>query len=154
MDPAEVLILCGEWETGPAPKRFSGEKYNIDLEIREIVRHPDFLPGEGVDGGSDIAVFKVNGGEEVAWSDWPINPICLPAPGRPVATEGVQSGWSGSPPLYYVNQFGNGFLSFITDTFKQWHYKLNIDSRCEEPRFSIYADQTIRQPSKAYYPPG
>ena len=61
MDPAEMLILCGEWETGPTPIRFSGEKYNVDLQIKEIVRHPDFRPQEGVDGGSDIAVFKISG---------------------------------------------------------------------------------------------
>ena len=60
MDSKEVIILCGEWETGPAPQISSGEKYNIPLEISEIVRHPDFdAKKSGVDGGSDIAVFKV-----------------------------------------------------------------------------------------------
>ena len=149
-----MLILCGEWETGPTPIRFSGEKYNVDLQIKDIVRHPDFRPEEGVDGGSDIAVFKVHGEEKVAWSSKPINPICLPNPGRPIATEGVQSGWSNPPPLYYFSQFGNDFLNFITDTFKQWHYKLNIKSSCEEPTFSTWAQKTIKYPSKAYYPPG
>ena len=100
MHPAEMLILCGEWETGPTPIRFSGEKYNVGLQIKEIVRHPDFRPEEGVDGGSDIAVFKISGEDKVAWSSLPINPICLPNPGRPIATEGVQSGWSNPPPLY------------------------------------------------------
>ena len=154
MDPKEMKILCGEWETGPSPRRFSNEKYNVGLEIKEIVRHPDFLPAVGVDGGSDIAVFKIHGEEEVAWSSKPINPICLPDPGRPVATEGVQSGWSNPPPLYYFSQFGSGFLDFIQDTFKQWHYKLNIESTCEEPRKSTFASQVIKYPSKAYYPPG
>ena len=156
MDPAEMLILCGEWETGPSPLRFSDEKYNVDLEIQDIVRHPDFRPEEGVEDGSDIAVFKIRreSEEEAAWSSRPINPICLPDPARPAATEGVQSGWSNPPPLYYFSQFGNGYLNFITDTFKQWHYKLNIQSRCEEPTFSTWANSAIKHPSKAYYPPG
>ena len=83
MDPDEMLILCGEWETGPAPKRFSGEEYNVVLKIKEIVRHPNFMPEEGVEGGSDIAVFKIHGENDVAWSSKPIHPICLPDPGRP-----------------------------------------------------------------------
>merc|ERR550532_3296344 len=149
-----MLISCGEWETGSTPRRFSGETYNVDLEIKDIVRHPDFKPEVGVEGGSDIAVFKVLEAEEVAWSDYPINPICLPDPGRAAAKEGVQSGWSNPPPLYYFNQFGSGFLRFVADTFKQWHYKLNIEERCEEPRISEFAAQVIQHPSEAYYPPG
>ena len=27
MDPEEVVILCGEWETGPTPQNFSDEKH-------------------------------------------------------------------------------------------------------------------------------
>ena len=154
MVPDEMLILCGEWETGPTPRRFSGEEYNVVLEIKEIVRHPNFMPEEGVDGGSDIAVFKIHGENDVAWSSKPIHPICLPDPGRPTATEGFQSGWSNPPPLYYFSQFGSGFLQFVTDTFKQWHYKLNIESNCEEPRISQFAAQVVQHPSKAYYPPG
>ena len=154
MNPQEMLILCGQYETGPTPARFSGEKYNVDLEINEIVRHPDFNPEVGVDGGSDIAVFKVDGAEEVPWSDHPINPICLPDPGRATPSEGVQSGWSNSPPLYYFKEFGREFLQLVTDTFKQWHYKLNIEERCEEPRISHFAVQAVQHPSEAYYPKG
>ena len=51
MSAREMLIICGEWETGSTPPRFSGEEYNVDLEIKEIVRHPDFKPEVGVDGG-------------------------------------------------------------------------------------------------------
>ena len=77
MTPDEVVILCGEWETGPTPQRFSGEEYNVDLKITEIVRHPSFAAELGVEGGSDIAVFKISG--ECPHN---INPICLPDPGR------------------------------------------------------------------------
>ena len=103
MRPEEVVILCGEWETGPTPARSSGEKYNIVLEIREIVRHPAFhAENLGVEGGSDLAVFKI---EEEGLANSPplkeINPICLPDPARQTPTEGVQSGWSNPPPLHY-----------------------------------------------------
>ena len=61
MDPNEVIILCGEWETGPTPQLSSGETYNIDLEVLEIIRHPEFdAGGLGVEGGSDLAIFKIN----------------------------------------------------------------------------------------------
>ena len=149
MTPDEVVILCGEWETGPTPQRFSGEEYNVDLKITEIVRHPSFAAELGVEGGSDIAVFKISG-------EGPhnINPICLPDPGRRKPKNGFQSGWSNPPPLYYFRFFGNGFLSFITDTFKQWHYKLKIEEECKEPTKTEAFDADIKYPSKAYYPPG
>ena len=150
MTPDEVVIICGEWETGPTPQRFSGEEYNVDLKITEIVRHPDFAAELGVEGGSDIAVFKIlEGGPQLN-----INPICLPDLGMREPKTGFQSGWSNPPPLYYFRFFGNGFLSFVTDTFKQWHYKLKIEEECKEPTKSEAFDADIKYPSKAYYPPG
>ena len=120
MDPSEVVILCGEWETGPAPQISSGEKYNIPLEISEIVRHPDFDAADsGVDGGSDIAVFKVSETSQAGSSEFDehgVNPICLPEPSRPAPKEGVHSGWANPPPLHYFRDFGPGFLLFVTDT--------------------------------------
>ena len=134
MDPSEVVILCGEWETGSAPQISSGEKYNIPLEISEIVRHPDFdAKKSGVDGGSDIAVFKVLETSQASSSEFDkhgVNPICLPEPSRPAPKEGVHSGWANPPPLHYFRDFGPGFLPFVTDTFKQWHYKLDIEGKC------------------------
>lgn len=154
MLPDEATILCGEWETGPTPPRFSKEKYNVGLKITEIVRHPDFDANLGVEGGNDIAVFKVVKGGLANSSFLDINPICLPEPDRPKPKEGVQSGWSKPPPLYYFKEFGEGFLSFITDTFKQWHYKMKIQDECKEPSRTEAFDTVIEYPSKAYYPPG
>ena len=79
----EVVILCGEWETGPTPQNFSDEKYNVVLQVEDIIRHPDFEAEVGVEGGNDIAVFKVNNAGLKDCSAKDINPICLPEPSRP-----------------------------------------------------------------------
>ena len=155
MSPEEVVILCGEWETGPAPQTSSGEKYNVVLDIREIVRHPEFdAGGLGVEGGNDLAVFKIEEQGLTNSSALGLNPICLPDSVRPNPTEGVQSGWSNPPPLYYFRDFGPGFLPFVTDTFKQWHYKLKIEDNCREANRSEYFGRDVAYPSKAFYPPG
>ena len=54
-------ILCGEWDSnGNISATASGEKYNIALTIKEIVRHPDYpLSGPGY-LQDDLAVFKVD----------------------------------------------------------------------------------------------
>ena len=54
-------ILCGEWDTnGSNGASTSGEKYNIALTIKEIVRHPHYpLSGPGY-LQDDLAVFKVD----------------------------------------------------------------------------------------------
>ena len=155
MDPNEVIILCGEWETGPTPQLSSGEKYNVDLEVLEIIRHPEFdAGGLGVEGGSDLAIFKINPQGLAKSSALEINPICLPDPVKPNPKVGVQSGWSNPPPLHYFKEFGEGFLPFVTDTFKQWHYKLKIDDDCREPNRTEAFGLDITYPSTAYYPPG
>ena len=144
MIPEEAVILCGEWETGQTPQSFSSESYNIDLEIVEIVRHPSFDAKVGVEGGNDIAVFRV--GDNPKRVD--LTPICLPEPGRVEPKEGVQSGWSNPPPLYYFREFGQGFLSFVTDTYKQWHYKVKIEDTCSEPTTQELFGEEIQYPSK------
>ena len=157
MDPKEVIILCGERETGPAPQISSGEKYNIPLEISEIVRHPDFdAANSGVDGGSDIAVFKVLETGQASSSEFDkhnVNPICLPEPSRPAPKEGVHSGWANPPPLHFFRDFGPGFLPFVTDTFKQWHYKLDIEDTCQDPKVTSFGTNVI-YPSNTFYPKG
>ena len=59
-------ILCGEWDTnGSNGASTSGEKYNIALTIKEIVRHPDYVVNPGTEQSylqNDIAVFKVDEG--------------------------------------------------------------------------------------------
>ena len=86
MEPSEVIVLCGEWETGPAPQLSSGEKYNVDLEVIEIIRHPEFdAGGLGVEGGHDLAVFRTSPQGLANSSALNINPICLPDLTKPAA---------------------------------------------------------------------
>ena len=55
MIPDEVVVLCGEWETGPTPRELSGESYNLVLDVKEIIQHPDFDARDlTVEGGSDL----------------------------------------------------------------------------------------------------
>ena len=57
-------ILCGEWDSnGNNDASTSGEAYNIELPIKEIVRHPDYVVNPITDNSyleNDIAVFKVD----------------------------------------------------------------------------------------------
>ena len=58
-------ILCGEWDSnGNISASASGERYNIALTIKEIVRHPDYVVNSDKTEQSylenDIAVFKVD----------------------------------------------------------------------------------------------
>ena len=162
MDPNEIVVLCGEWETGPTPQQYSYEKYNLDLEVVEIIRHPAFDASElGVEGGSDLAIFKIKEESSAALQDHSsafekneINPICLPDPVSSNAKEAVNSGWANPPPLYFFDQFGSGFLPFLRDTFKQWHYKMKIEDDCREPRKLESNGLDITYPSVSYYPPG
>lgn len=177
MDPDEVIILCGEWQTGPSPLRFSGEEYNVPLKIKEIIRHPNFNPAEGVDAGNDLAVFKIDEADlKKSQADGHrINPICLPYPNRENSTKGIHSGWGNPPPLYYYEAFGKGFLPFAIDSLRQWHYNMEIYPDCrDEPDDGLgywagwlnYANnsQALEQAkenlaakfalSKAVYPPG
>ena len=59
-------ILCGEWDSnGNNSATASGEKYNIALTIKEIVRHPDYVVNPSSEQSylqNDIAVFKVDEG--------------------------------------------------------------------------------------------
>ena len=38
----DAEIICGEWETGSFPPIESGEKYNVILDIKDVIRHPDY----------------------------------------------------------------------------------------------------------------
>ena len=62
MTGEDAEILCGEWETGDAPSESSGERYNIVLNIKDIVRHPEYTVNVKSSAylQNDIAVFKVH----------------------------------------------------------------------------------------------
>ena len=57
----DAEILCGEWDTSDTPPTESGERYNIVLNIREIIKHPNYEVNIDTFGylQNDIAVFKV-----------------------------------------------------------------------------------------------
>ena len=133
MDPYEVVILCGEWEMGTGPQRLSKEEFNVVLKVKDIKRHPNFNPKHGVEGGNDLAIFKIDEDEVEGKKDINrIYPICLPEPGRLQATEGVNSGWSLPPPAYFLKKFGNSLLPTITNINKS---SLLLTERQQGTRF-------------------
>ena len=66
MTGSDADILCGEWDSnGNTDPSTSGERFNIALTIKEIVRHPDYrnnLENEQSYLQNDIAIFKVDEG--------------------------------------------------------------------------------------------
>ena len=58
----DAEIVCGEWETGDTAPTLSGERYNIVLDIHNIVRHPNYRVNIESSAylQNDIAIFKVN----------------------------------------------------------------------------------------------
>ena len=66
MTSNDADILCGEWDSnGNTDPSTSGERFNIALTIKEIVRHPDYrinLDNEQSYLQNDIAIFKVDEG--------------------------------------------------------------------------------------------
>ena len=62
MTGEDAEINCGEWEIGNIRPSVSGEKYNILLDIKEIIRHPDYTINIESSAflQNDIAVFKVD----------------------------------------------------------------------------------------------
>ena len=64
MTGSDADILCGEWDSnGNTDPSTSGERFNIALTIKEIVRHPDYrnnLDNEQSYLQNDIAIFKVD----------------------------------------------------------------------------------------------
>jgi hypothetical protein len=148
----DVQIICGEWETGTTPKELSGEKYNVLLPIKEIVRHPNFNTGEG--GGSDIAIFKVDDSSiQMKTSSLRLNPICLPTKQKQKEGNqtGIHTGWSKPPPYYFVEEKAPGYIKFYRDFFKQWHYKMDIET-CRDPLLDVFGG-ALENPSNSIYPP-
>ena len=62
MTGSDAEILCGEWDTSDTPLNESGERYNIVLNIREIIKHPNYKVNVDTSAYllNDIAVFKVD----------------------------------------------------------------------------------------------
>ena len=62
MTGSDAEIVCGEWQTGDYPQSESGELYNIHLDIKQIVRHPQYNVRLRTSSflQYDVAVFKVD----------------------------------------------------------------------------------------------
>jgi hypothetical protein len=40
IDEVVNQVVCGEWEVGSVPASWSGEQYNIVLDVIQMVPHP------------------------------------------------------------------------------------------------------------------
>ena len=171
----DAEILCGEWETGDTPSNVSEEGYNIVLNIREIVKHPDYKVN--VDSSAylqnDIAVFKVddtslsevtNGNGAIinqfyisffkaTTMQYGIYPACLPIKQR-TSTFGVHSGWSSPIPFHLLWQYAPGFTKVYRDFFKQIHYKMEVQDQCQDANKLAVTMEDATFPTNTYYPPG
>jgi len=144
--------LCGEWDTSQATSAQSGERYNAELPVLEIVRHPDFDPSKGPINGNDIAVFKVN--DFHISSDLELWPACLPEKSV-IAKSGIHTGWSTPPSFSFIKSQGPGFARHYNDFFKQWHYKMDVFDLCEDPKESGHCFAgALDFPSNSSYPAG
>ena len=152
--PVENLeIVCGEWSIGDTAPEEDGEEFNVPMDVEEVVRHPEYDLVKGPGGGSDIAVFKVNGLESILEENSDkIYPICLPKTTRPAT--GIHSGWSKPPPRKFMEKYAAGFLPYYADFFKQWHYKMDIQDKCKDANVSQTFGQALANPSNSWFPGG
>ena len=152
----DAEIICGEWETGYVPQNLSGEKYNVILNIREVMRHPDYTVN--VDSSAylqnDIAAFKVDDNILASVQNrWNIFPACLPT-GKRTSVVGYHSGWSNPIPYHILKKYSVGFTRIYRDFFKQIHYKMKIMDKCEDDNFFTSSTAQVEYPTNTYYPPG
>ena len=150
--PEEANIVCGEWELGSVPKELSGEKYNLVFPIEEIVVHENYDVKKGVSSGYDIAVFRVNATQLNNTESMLIYPACLPKPNRKIPKFGIQKSWNPPPQYYYVEKFFPFSIQRYGDLFKQYHYKMEIIDRCEDPKHVQVFGEMLKYPSNTSYP--
>ena len=156
MTGKDAEIICGEWETGDIPPIKTGEKYNVVMNIKEIIQHPDYTVNTNSSAylENDIAVFKVD--DKILsklHKKWKIYPACLPT-GKRSTTEGFHSGWSSPIPFNILRNFSPGFTTVFRDFFKQIHYRMNIFEQCTDDNFFIGTIDPVFSPTDTFYPPG
>lgn len=162
MEGSDSQILCGEWEIGTTPPALSGERRNIALEVLEIIRHPKFDTKEGPIAGNDIAIFKVNDEKlrESGVQKYKINPVCISEKDakreqrmeneEKEAPFGIQAGWAEPPPFPFILKYAPAYAPLYRDFFKQWHYRMDIFEKCEDPKNSTFGE--LQCPSNTSYP--
>ena len=145
-------ILCGEWQTGITPREVSGELYNVRLNIIQIVKNPGFDATQGPIGGNDIAVFKT--ADKVVGDRKMLKAACLPPHSTERATLGIHSGWANAPEFHWLEENGPALTECYFDFFKQWHYHMDIQGKCQDSRVSPVIEKPHVYESDSYYPPG
>eukprot|EP00092_Neocalanus_flemingeri_P036130 GFUD01039335.1.p1 GENE.GFUD01039335.1~~GFUD01039335.1.p1 ORF type:complete len:617 (-),score=141.95 GFUD01039335.1:13-1863(-) len=146
MTKDEATIVCGEWQTNVF------ENSKIILEIKEIIRHPEYNETAGPINGNDIAVFKVKRSRDKKAKK--IKPACLPSNSSTAPSSGIHAGWSKPPPLSFINNHAKEYAEFYDDFFKQWHYKMDILEKCEDPTVTAIDGGALTFPSNSSYPAG
>ena len=156
MEPGDADILCGEWQTSDVPSSISGEEYNIKFTITQVVRHPRFNQVEGPIGGFDISVFKTHPVTQGNSSSL-MRPACLPPLGRTLPTTAIHSGWTDASPFHWLQRFSPTLLRYYSDFFKQWHYQMDIEAKCDDTQLSAEVGSwqvPLKFPSHSFYPAG
>ena len=156
MTGEDAEIICGEWETGNSYN--SEENYNLILNIKEVIRHPDYAVNTDSSAYlvNDVAVFKVDETliSRLDFDIWKIYPACLPV-GNSVSKTGIHSGWSSPIPKHILEKYAPGFAHVYREFFKQVHYKMEILDKCEDDNIFIKVnEQPVKFPTNTYYPPG
>jgi len=154
LNPREADIVCGEWESGPVPMNVSNENYNVVLPIKEIVVHEGYDLMKGPINGDDIAVFKVDSEKLEGAASNNIHPACMPGPNRRQPVSGVISGWAPPPPFYVFEKYYPYYVQNYGDLLKQWHYKMEILSKCRDPTYIKVYNRELKYPSNTFYPAG
>ena len=123
----------------------------MELRITNIAKHPGFDASQGPIGGNDIAVFKT---ADKVGDRRRLKSACLPPQNRERPTFGIHSGWATAPEFQWLEKNVPTLLRYYSNFFKQWHYKVDIHSKCHDATFS----PVLRSPhvfqSNSYYPPG
>ena len=157
-DDAE--IICGEWQTGPISTD-SGERYNVILPIKNIIRHPDYEIVRGEESSqyvsADLAVFMVDDTKLTYPAYRGIYPACLPKSANQLEN-GIHSGWSAPPPADFLENSvdictdcDTGYQLYEEDFRKQWHYNMSI-SVCKDPDVDYYYKTKYQFPTNSFYP--
>ena len=149
--PDDVVVVCGEWFTGPLSTQDSPEE-EVVLLVERLVTHPEYSPAVGVLGGGDVAVYMLQEdskrrlGQAVA--DGLVRAVCLPRPDSlKDGGRAVFSGWKQPYPLTWLG-YVKGFLGGFTDYAREFqilrHVMLEV-RECKDPAW---------MKSDSYYPRG
>jgi len=154
LKPRDVDILCGEWELGTVPISVSKERYNIILQVKEIVVHERYSKKLGPSKGNDIALFKINDRLMKNALTKRIYPACLPNSYREKPQFGILSVWAPPRPFYFIEKNRSPLVHYYGDLFKKIPYKMEIQKSCQDPKGIKIYGRDLRYPSNTSYPAG